>query len=259
MDTDAVGFIENKGWKSPSEMLASYRATENIRGMPADRLVELPKDLDNAEEMGKFYTKLGRPEGADKYTLPESDMGQGGVDLAPKFREWAFAAGLNQRQVTSIFEAYQAELQGIVERQETDRSQHQQLAETQMRMEWGQEFEANIAAAKRFAHIFGLPEEWLQAAENTMATEEDPSGKKALLRGAAKIGRAISEHRFVGETDRIGDAFGTTPASAKTQITDLLADRSFLEPYQNKQHPGHQAAMDKMTRLHQLAYPETRT
>jgi len=258
MAAEDVGFIENKGWKGPGEMLTSYRHAEHVRGMSAESVVELPKDPDNAEQMGAFYTRLGRPESAEKYELPEAQVGEGSVDLAPKFREWAFAAGLNQRQTRAIFDAYQTELQTIVQGQTEAQNQNVQVAEQQMRTEWGAEYEANMGHAKRFAAVFGLSEQWLEAIEGGLASEEDPSGAKGLWRGAAKIGRALSEHKFPGEAVETTE-LGTTPAVAQTQINELHMDKDFLAAYQNRNNPGHQAAKDKMSRLHQLAYPGEQT
>jgi hypothetical protein len=248
MDGDALGFVENKGWKAPGEMLASYRTLEGLRGVPEDQLVRIPTDPENAEQVNEYHRRLGRPDTAEGYKLPKVEVAEGAVNLEPDFRAWAHKHGLSQSQAEGLFGEYTAKSEAIAAEIAAAREQQVQIADFELKREWGAEYEANMAHGKRFASVFGLPEDWL-------ARIEDVSGYKGLLQGAAKIGRAIAEHKFAdGDEPGAGDQpFGLTPDAAKTQIAELVSNEEFLLPYQNRSHPGHKAAVEKMERLQKLA------
>lgn len=251
MDADARGFVQNKHWNNPGEMLSSYRTLEGFRGVPENQLVQLPADPDNVEQVNEFHRRLGRPDKPEGYELPVVEVPEGQENvLEPAFRKAAHDAGVSQKHASALYNWYVGHAAEIATKEQQAHDQQAQLAEMELKTEWGAEYEANMAHAKRFASVFGLSEDWLSQIE-------DASGTKGLYQGAAKIGRAISEHQFVAGEEPEGGAqpFGMTPQAAQTQIAELTANAEFLLPYQDKTHPGHNAAMDKMQKLQILANP----
>src|SRR6185312_841401 len=76
---EQVGYIQNKGWTDPKQVLEGYQNLEKMRGVPADRLLTLPAtDADDATKAA-FYEKLGRPKEAAGYdfSLGDKDNGWG--------------------------------------------------------------------------------------------------------------------------------------------------------------------------------------
>ena len=251
MDADAQGFVQNKGWKGAGDMLTSYRSLEHLQGVPENQLVRLPADPDNVEEVSNFHRRLGRPDKPEGYELPKVEVPEGQENvLEPAFRKAAHEAGVSQKHASALYNWYVGHAATLATQNQEAHDQQAQLAEMELKTEWGGEYEANMAHAKRFASVFGLSEDWLSQIE-------DAAGTKGLYQGAAKIGRAISEHQFVGgETPEEGaQPFGMTPQAAGTAISELLSHEEFLKPYQDKTHPGHQAALDKMQNLQKLANP----
>lgn len=245
---DARVFVAGKGWKEPSEAIASYRALEQHVGVPADRLVKLPVDPESKEEWDQVYTRLGRPEKPDDYEFPETEP-VNGVDLAQHFRGWAHELGLNKRQATDLFGRYQGLVQQTQEAAEQQYKEHVQTQDRELRSEWGLAYEENLQDAKRFGRTFGLSEDWLAELESVPGVDY-----KGLLKGAAKIGRALREHG-TPEGDRETGQFGLTPEGAKAQIGKLLGDEAFMKVYRDGEGEAHKEAVRRMEELHRRAYP----
>src|SRR3990172_7528620 len=49
-DETTVGMVQNKGWKTPNDMLTSYSALEKFVGVPADKMLRLPTDTSTKED-----------------------------------------------------------------------------------------------------------------------------------------------------------------------------------------------------------------
>ncbi len=249
MDADTLGLIETKGYKSASELGKAYVHASSMLGTPANQLVKIPSDPDNTEQMGNFHRQLGRPDTPEGYDLPKVEVPQGQENvLEPAFRKAAHDAGVSQKHAHALYQWYVGHAAGVQTQNQASRDQQSQLADIELKQEWGAEYDANMAHAKRFASVFGLAEDWLSQVE-------DAAGTKGLYKGAAKIGRAIAEHKFADTDDpEAGDQpFGLTPNAARTQISQLLSNAEFLEPYQSRTHPGHQVAVEKMQGLQKLA------
>lgn len=245
IDQSLVGYIENKGWKSPKDAISGYANLEKLLGADrAGNTVVLPKEGDK-DGWGEVYNRLGRPSTAGDYKLDPVD----GVDVdVDWFKEKAHAAGLNQEQASMLFremtEQQQAESQN--REQQTQVKQQQDLQS--LKKDWGLQYESNVLAGRKAAKQFGLGEEQLNAMEDSLGT-------RGLLELMAKIGRSIGEDSF--ETGNVGErGFGLTPAAAQAQIGDLKTNKDFQSAYLDAGHPGHKEAVEKMTRLLKAAYPE---
>lgn len=252
-DADTLGYVTKKGWKEPGDVLKSYRNLEQLTRLPAEQLVRLPGDPDDAEAWSEVHAKLGRPEGPDGYQFDNAAPPEGTVDLAPWFREQAHAHGLNQRQAAGMLEAYNAQIGTLLQEQEETKAAQLEQDVTALKREWGTEYEANVQAGKRFAAAFGLEADFLEGLEGT-------AGYLGLMKGAARIGRGLAEHSFVDPGNEGEAQFGMTPDVAKAKIAELRADPQFQKAYLNLdgQVPAatHKEAKDRMTQLMQVANPE---
>jgi hypothetical protein len=47
-----------------------------------------------------------------------------------------------------------------------------------------------------------------------------------------------------------------SPKEALNKINKLHRDSEFMKAYHEQKNPGHQGAMEEMTDLHKMAYPE---
>ena len=74
--------------------------------------ISVPNDKSTPEEWNKFYSKLGRPEAIDKYTIPE---GLEETELLTNFKQLAFDKGLNDKQFNEIVDMFNNYEKGLVE------------------------------------------------------------------------------------------------------------------------------------------------
>lgn len=89
-----------------------------------------------------------------------------------------------------------------------------------------------------------IPQRYLEALESKLGTGE-------MLKLFATLGSKMGEPSFAADC-RSGNAggFGTTPAQAQAQISDLKLDKGFMERYMG----GDKDAMAKMQRLMEAAH-----
>lgn len=88
-------------FKEPAALAKSWVNAQKMIG--ADKVV-IPKADAPEADWEAFYTKIGRPEAADKYEFKLPDGVKMDDNLAKGFKETAFKAGLTPRQVQSLVE-----------------------------------------------------------------------------------------------------------------------------------------------------------
>ena len=120
-----------------------------------------------------------------------------------------------------------------------------QQAAVALRQEWGPAYDGKINAARLAAkHVDG--DGSLQAMMNASGLGDNP----ALIKAFAKIGEMLGEPSALKGG---ASGFTMTPEAAKHQINQKYGDKQFLEAYNNAAHVGHDAAVQEMLRLQQIA------
>lgn len=237
-DGELKGYVQNKGWKDPSELAVGYKNLEKLLG---GEKLPMPKGADDAEGWGRVYDALGRPKTAEEYKLPLPTGDDGG--FAKVASGWMHEAGLNQKQAETIAAKWNEYMQTAMGEQTQQSVQKVEQDITALKGEWGQAWDENIALGSRAAKTFGLDSDKLTAIEGAIGTGE-------MLKLMAKIGRGLTEHNFEGGNTTQG--FGMTPAAAKERITALRNDSEWATKYMN----GNADAQAEMKRLMTIAFPE---
>lgn len=241
-DPALKGWVENKQFKTPGDMVQSYHNLEKLFGHDkAGRTLVLPNENSSPEERAVFFEKLGRPATADKYEMPTE-----GAD--PNFTSWAqktfFEANLTAEQAKVVTEKYRELEQSVVAQRQQERASTTQADGEALRREWGKAYEDKMGQAKAAAREFGIDAKAVDALESAM-------GYAGVMKFFANLGSKIGEHGFVG-----GGASGgfraMTPDQAQAQIAHLRSDEGFRKAYTT----GDAAAKAKMRQLHEWAYPE---
>mgnify|MGYP003126241637 FL=1 len=113
----------------------------------------------------------------------------------------------------------------------------------ELQQEWGDKFNHNLEMARRAFMNFATPEAVKVLEETGMGNHPE------LLKVFAKIGEVLAEDSVLPGTNNavLG---GMNPASAQTQINELMSDVEFRKAYQDGYHPGHKDAVEKMTKLY---------
>lgn len=237
-DSDLKGYVQNKGWKDPSELAVGYKNLEKLLG---GEKVPLPKGAEDKEGWDRVYDALGRPKTPDEYKLAPD--GQQPTEFtkaaAAKFHE----LGINAQQAAQLA-AWYNEMGSTAQAQMTQQSSakvEQDL--TALKGEWGQAWDENVSLGQRAAREFGLDQAKLSAIESAMGTGE-------MLKFMARIGRGLTEHTFEGGKTTQG--FGMTPEAARDRITALRNDKDWSTKYMS----GGADQQAELKRLMAIAYPE---
>lgn len=248
-----VGYIQNKKWNSPADVLTSYKNLEKFHGVPADQLLKLPKDEKDQAAWDALYTRLGRPEKPEGYEFKAPE----GVKLDDARMSWvngvAHKIGLSKAQHAALVNetlTYEGRL--ISEAQKAVETQ--QAAELEaVKKEWGAGFEERSELGRRAARAFlpGTAEE-KQAFMNAM---EMSIGTGAMLKLFANIGEKLGEDKIHAGDDG-GRPFGYTKEQALSDIKGLMTE---LRDPSNKErltayNQGKGKDYEKMQHLNKIAY-----
>lgn len=245
-DEQTLGYLQSKGWDKPDagpKVIKSYMEAEKLITMTKaspERLVVMPKDFADQNEVNDFYSKLGRPESPDKYSFKVE-----GNDFTAKMAEIAHKYGLNDSQYSGFAKDL---AEATAQRDEAYKEQVNEITQkemTEVKNEWGNAYDAKLLGAKQAAQALGIMDD--------LDMLEAALGPKKMLTMLAGVAEKIGESKAVGLGENA--SFGTSPAQAKAEITKLNNDPEFVRAYTDPQHPKHQASKEQMAKLFKDAYP----
>lgn len=243
-DELTVGYAQNKGWKSPNELLSSYQNLEKLFGADrAGNTISLPKEGASADELNSFYGRLGRPTDASGYNI---EVPQG---IPPDFTNAATSKfhelGLTQKQGQELAAWWQGYAGNIAATQEAQAAESFRTDDATLRQDWGQAYDQNIGIARNVANALELDAPTIDKLQSVL-------GHKGTMDLLYKIGEKSGEDRFITSQSGLGFKGAMTPAQAKAEIASLQQDRDFVSKYLNKDS----SAIKRMAELHSFAYPE---
>lgn len=226
-------------------------------------------DSDDAD-WDRLFDRLGRPRDPVDYDVPDE---RPGVPRQPEyidaFRRVAHRIGLLPGQVRTLV-AFHDEL---CDDARTRLNGHAEHCREELRNHCRQRFGASRIEAARKAVRDKDPDafDWLESnalfdSPHVMAmlTRLMPAGydgaEEAPLGTPDQVGNragAPDRQDAVEREDAIerptGGRFALSSAEAEMEIDRLRADKDFLEAYLTRQHPGHDQAVRRMTRLFEIA------
>lgn len=243
-DETTVGYVQNKGWQEPKQVLEGYRNLEKLLGADkAGNAVVLPKADAPKAELDAFYSRLGRPADAAGYGLEKI----AGSD--PEFSKvaggWFHEVGLTSKQAAALVEKFNGHVGGAATAGAEAQAAAFQADESELKSSWGGAYNQNVAAAQAAVRGLGLDAATIDKLSASL-------GHKATMEFFHKIGSKVGEADFVSgdNLEKFGNAL--TPGQAKARIQELMTDKAFTARYLNKDAD----AKAEMERLHKFAYPE---
>lgn len=243
---ETKGYIENRGWKGPGDVVKSYQEYEKLISHDrAGRTIVMPKDDKDEEGLKAFRTKLGVPETADAYKLEMPKEG-GDENFAKAAADEFHKLGLTPTQAKGLntwWNAKMAEMGGAAA-QTNQAAYDAEVGE--LKKSQGAALEQNSAIVDKAASQFGVNPEVLGKLKQVM-------GPKATFEFLLKIGQGLGEHSFEGAGGGSLGGGKYTPAQALSRISDLRKDTEFVRRYTS----GETAAVKEMKDLHAMAYPES--
>lgn len=233
-DAADVGTVEKRGWRTPQDLYKSY--SELQKTLSHDKIV-LPKDGADVKEWDAVFNRLGRPEAADKYTMPKGSDEAFFKAVVPDLH----AAGLTQKQVDAAAAAINkyGESTLAVQRDQAMRDQEAGMAE--LNREWGPSAAKEIELARRAMRGVGLSVQDVDSAIMAMGA----GGTQKLMKALTMAGRAIAEDNSgdIRSDDVLG--FGNTPNRAAAELQELKGDKAFMDRVRARD-PAAKAKYDRL-------------
>lgn len=196
-------YAQQKGWDSPEKAVASYRELEKLLG---GEKLPLPKDPADKEGWDRVYKALGRPDSPDGYGI---QVAQGGdAEFAKRAAGKFHELGLPANMAKGLSEWYESEAKAAHEAEETAFVQKAEAEFTQVKQNWGANYDQNMEITGRAAKALGLGEQQLDALERSLGT-------KAMYDLLFAHGQAISEAGFRQGEGGGGPGKGFTPATVE--------------------------------------------
>lgn len=244
-DETTVGYVQNKGWQEPKQVLESYRNLEKLMGADrAGNTVILPKPDAPPEEFGKFYDRLGRPSDPQGYKIEVPKEG-GDPEFAKAAAAKMHELGLSQKAGEELARWWNEQAGGTLASQKQQMEQAFQADDQALKAQWGAAFTQELNKAQQAARALGVDESMIDNFQKVM-------GHKATMEFFNKIGNKIGESDFVNGQETRNFNAAMTPGQAMARIAELKADKNFVARYVNKDAE----AVAEMKRLHGFAYPE---
>ena len=239
LNDDLRSYVQNKGFKDTAAVVESYRNFEKLHGVPQDRILKLPENLDTPEGRA-IFERLGAPKDAKDYSI---NLPKEGADeaLANGLREVAHKTGMTQRQVENIVNWWN----GLNETRTKQSAEEIQAklndAQNNLKKEWGAAFDQNRQIADQGAIKLGMSEAEVQALGNVLG----PDKAMQLL---YRMGRSTGEAPFISGQNAGGNIM--SPDAAKGEIARLRSDPGFGKRLMS----GDADAKQQWNRLNEWAY-----
>lgn len=247
LSPESKQLLNDRKWENPDTVIKSYANLEKLARVPEQFLIRLPKDNDQAA-WNEVYTKLGRPETADKYAIPvpEGDKGE----FAGAAKTWFHEAGISQSQATKLAERWNGYMAEQMKAMETQQTEKNQVEINALKQAWGGEYDQKAAVVDRAAETFGMNQEQLAALKSTLG----PKGAMEFLYNiGSKI--AVEDNTPIGMGAGSTQSLAMTPEQAQAKLADLRADKSFAQLFNSPDPKARMEAREQVDRLTKLAYP----
>jgi hypothetical protein len=230
-----------------TEIDALAKSYINATRMIGQDKVAVPNKNSTEDQWNEVYSKLGRPETADKYALNiESEAVAMDESAMKSFAEQSHKLGLNNTQAQGILEFYKNNMESNMQRATVDTETAQAQAETELRAEWGKEFDSNVSKASALAKANMNPDILdLQMQDGTRIGDHPE-----IIKGFAKIAGMLSEDKLV-----------STESESVNSMKDLQSEISAITndttgPYWNNKHPDHAKMVQQVYTLREMAQPK---
>lgn len=232
-------------YKDLGALLKSHVSLESMMGADKNLIFKLPKAGDYSE----VYTKLGKPESADKYEFPKELKVKLPDAFQASLRKVAHEANLTQAQLEKLIQFQDTEAATMLESSNRTKAEAKAAAETAIKTQFGNAYDQRINLAKNVFEAFGRGDAWKALEDAGLTTNP------ALMGMLSDIGAFMGEDTLVSGGGA-GGPFNMSPDAAKAEINKHLGNpkSDFMLDYTNASRPGHKAAVTEMERLYKIAH-----
>ena len=220
------------------DFVKSYLHAQKLVG--ADK-IPVPNKHATEEDWNEVFKRLGAPSSPDdyKYNFKDQEMDS---EQVQEFNKTAHKLGLLPKQAEGLIKFYNEMNGNIAANQEEAAAQAQLNVETELRKEFGPQFNKRLDQAKRLA-VNSLGQDFL---ENTYLKDGSRLGDNLqVIKAFSDLADKLSE-------DPIIQGDGSSYMTAKDiekEITELTQEGS---AYWDKTHINHQKSVDEVLKLREM-------
>lgn len=221
---------QQRGWKSPEDAVRDHESLFKLKGVPADQLLTMPKDVTKLDELKPIMTRLGLPETADKYDFKVTP-GEGQRDIINDATNES-AKGLRTALLGAFHGAMMPNAQTgaamnavnswLNEAEQAFVNNQKQTTEREMgelKREWGASYDERIEMARRAGRQLGI-------SGDVMDNLETITGAAGLLRHLSMVTEKLGVEKFADSGDGATNAqfFGKTKQQLESELSNLDAE-----------------------------------
>ena len=228
--------LEN--FNNMEDFVKSYLHAQKMVG--ADK-IPVPNKHSTDEDWNEVFKRLGAPSSPDdyKYNFKDQEMDS---EQVQEFNKTAHKLGLLPKQAEGLIKFYNEMNGNIAANQEEQAAQAQLNVETELKKEFGPQFNKRLDQAKRLA-VNSLGQDFL---ENTYLKDGSRLGDNlTVIKAFSSLADKLSE-------DPIIQGDGSSYMTAKDiekEITELTQEGS---AYWDKNHINHQKSVDEVLKLREM-------
>lgn len=244
-------------FKDVNSLAKSYTHAQSMLG----KSVRIPGEDASEEQLEKFYqdlekvpnvarvdsedvyNKLGRPETPDKYSVEVEDENLDNQTL-DTFKQTAHQLGLTNKQLNELVKFDTQRASQAVEQYE----QYRENAEKTLRDTWGRDFDNRLQGAKEA--ISQYEEKFPEFAKELKDGSNPMANNPIVIAALSELHKSMQEKGTV--SPQSGVRYGTSAEDAKEQLDEIKGNPK--HPYWNSSNPGHNQAVNKVSKLYQIIY-----
>lgn len=228
-----VGYFQNRGWDKVDAKTAAFNAAkahreaEKLIGAPADKMIRIPNDPNDAEAWRGVRMKLGMPQDAKGYDLAPVKHADGSAMTETEtasLSEKAFKLGLSKADALTFVSDTIKDTDASKTINTTELEGKLATAKSALATNWGPNYDANMFVAKRAAAALGVTPEQITALEKTI-------GYDKVMDMFRNIGTKIGEDKFVQNTALGGGMGVMTREQAVDRKASLMKDQVWVKAY----------------------------
>jgi hypothetical protein len=235
-----------QSFADPGALAKSYVNAQKMLG----GRIALPGEKATEKDWSEFYTKIGRPETADKYALPKDIKLHEALSIDEAKLKTTFEGfhkmGLTGKQAEGVMSIYLNSLNEQATAVAGSRENETANNMTALKTEFGDDAQNKLDFAKSVIKMHGSDELL------TFLNDTGLGNNVHLVKLLSTVGEMMVEDSAGGKG--AGLSVGG-PAEAAGVIEQKKQDAKFMAAVFNREDPTHAAALREWVALHARAYP----
>jgi hypothetical protein len=213
LDDDAKQLLQQKNWKSPADVLQSYKHLERFIGGDKMPVPKSPED----PAWAVVNKALGVPESPDKYELKQPENMQVDETIVKGFKEIAHKNNIPAAALAKVYDWY---TETAAKQQETLNNELKELEQKelgQLKKTWGADYTTNMNIATSTMNQLKIPQNEREALITSIGT-------KRTAELFIQVGKALGANQTNINTNTID----SKPAP---MLDDLKSDPAFAAKF----------------------------